>query len=415
MKKIVMLSLTGASLMAAGYKIPESSINAMALSAGYVANANGADASYYNPANMAFGDAMQKAELAVTSISLSSMTFKGTAPTAGTGAPDSSGATSKSEQFFIPTLHYVSMPVDNWRFGVSVVTPAGLSKRWEEQPGKGYANEFTLETVELNPTFAYKLSPLVAIGGGVRVIYTSGVVKSASTASRDMHGSALDFGYNLALAFKPSPAFSFAAVYRSNVDLNVDGNAKLYFPDNGDYSGMKVYDGDADVSVPVPALLQFAGAYTFNAGSDHATTLEVVFERNYWSSYAQLDFNYAGSIGALTPAFDDPIDKHWKDSSTYRIGVTQKLEAWTLMAGFALDETPVPEKTLNFELPDSDATIYSVGARYAIDASWSVGGAALYDKKSKRDVRASVNEAGIEGTFKDASALLITVGADYRF
>ncbi len=53
MKKIVLLSLVATTaLMAGGYKIPESSVNAVALSNAYVANASGADASYYNPAKM---------------------------------------------------------------------------------------------------------------------------------------------------------------------------------------------------------------------------------------------------------------------------------------------------------------------------------------------------------------------------
>ena len=49
-----LLSLSAATLLASGYRIPEQSLNSVALSAAYVASANGADASYYNPANMAF-------------------------------------------------------------------------------------------------------------------------------------------------------------------------------------------------------------------------------------------------------------------------------------------------------------------------------------------------------------------------
>lgn len=414
MKKIVLLSTAAAALMAGGYRIPENSVNSMGLSAAYVANANGADSAYYNPANMAFEDGAQKAEIALTSISLSKITFDGTAPTAGTGAPDSSGATSQSEQFFIPTLFYVSPALGDWRFGAALVTPAGLSKRWEEQPAKGYANEFTLETVEFNPSFSYRVSPDFSVGGGVRLIYTSGVVKSASVASRDMTGTGLDFGYNLALAYRPMPALKLAAAYRSNVDLNVDGTAKLYFPDNQDYSGPKVYDGDAKVSVPVPAVLQLAAAYTFNEKSNHATTVEFVYERDYWSAYKELDFDYAGDIGPLTPAFDDPIDKSWKDTDVYRLGVTQGLGSWTLMAGIGKDETPVPEKTLNFELPDSDAWIYSLGARYD-SGSWSAGVGMLYDVKESRTISGSANDNGIDGTFKDASALLVTAGVGFRF
>ena len=65
MKNIVLLSvLTSTILMAGGYKIPEVSLNAVALGAANVAHSNGADAAYYNPANMAF----MKEKRSVTSV-----------------------------------------------------------------------------------------------------------------------------------------------------------------------------------------------------------------------------------------------------------------------------------------------------------------------------------------------------------
>jgi long-chain fatty acid transport protein len=274
--------------------------------------------------------------------------------------------------------------VGNFRFGASIVVPAGLSKRWEDQPAKGYANEFTLETIEFNPTVAYKITDSLAIAGGVRAVYTSGVVKSASTASRDMDGDSIDFGYNLAISYKPIKPLSLAVTYRSNIDLTVDGTAKLYSPDNGDYTGPKIYDGDAKVTVPIPAALNIAAAYTFNEGNEYSTTVELVYERTYWSSYETLDFDYAGSIGPLTPGYDDPIAKDWEDTNTFRVGVTQKIKAFDAMVGFAYDETPVPEKTLNFELPDSDALIFSAGMMYNMTDSWSIGGAVLMDVKKDR-------------------------------
>ncbi|MES9958202.1 MAG: hypothetical protein ABW120_00385 [Sedimenticola sp.] len=42
--------LTTGQAHAGGYKIPEQSVNSTALSAAYVANAQGPDSSYYNPA-----------------------------------------------------------------------------------------------------------------------------------------------------------------------------------------------------------------------------------------------------------------------------------------------------------------------------------------------------------------------------
>ena len=406
-RKVTLLSIiTSTSLMAGAYSIPENSINSVALSGAYVANAKDADSAYFNPANMVFASDKSHLEIAGTYIGLTPTHFQGSVKGGSQVSID-----AESESFVVPSLHYVSPKLANSRIGFSLVVPGGLSKRWEEQPAKSYANEFTLEVVELSPSLAMQVTPEVSIAAGIRALYSKGVVKSASTASRDMQGSSWDFGYNLALAYRPVKALKIGVTYRSNVELSEEGSAKLYFPDNADYSGAIVYDGDATVSVPLPATLAIGAAYSFKSD----TTVEFTYNRNYWSAYKELDFNYASSIGALTPNFDDPIAKNWKDTNSYRLGVTQDYESATMMLGIAYDESPVPDESLSFELPDSNALLLSIGAKYSINSSWNVGASALYDMKEDREIRASDNDAGIDGTFSNGRAYLITAGVGYIF
>ena len=81
------------------------------------------------------------------------------------------------------------------------------------------------------------------------------------------------------------------------------------------------------------------------------------------------------------------------------------------MAGLAYDETPVPEATLGYELPDSDAWLVSLGGRYQIDQSWNIGLSGLVDMKDNRDV----HNSSINGEFSNARAYLVTAGIEYRF
>jgi len=90
------------------------------------------------------------------------------------------------------------------------------------------------------------------------------------------------------------------------------------------------------------------------------------------------------------------------------------------MAGFAIDETPVPKKYVGYELPDSDAKIFSFGAKYNYSDDLTIGAALLYDKKESLTIPAGVNaEAGGTlapgATFENAEAYLFTVGMEYRF
>jgi long-chain fatty acid transport protein len=403
--KTTTLSLVATTaIYAGGYKIPETSTNAVALGAANIAhNHNNADAAYYNPAKMVFMSDENHIEADVNYIGLDKVNYKGSVK--GTPANES----SESEEFIIPTMHYVSPKLGDKqaRVGVSIVTPGGLSKRWKGAQGIQTAKEFTLKIVEINPTAAFKISDNLGFAVGLRAVYSSGIVKNSSIASRDMTGDNLNIGYNLAIAYQPLKALEIGVTYRSKVDLSEEGNAKL------DIGNAKVYDGGASVTIPLPATLSLAAAYTFAS----ATTIEVVYEKTYWSAYKTLDFNYVSSISPiLVPAFDNPIPKYWKDTNTFRVGFTQELNELTLMAGLVIDESPVPNKTIGFELPDTDSTSVSLGGRYKINNKVDVGISGLYSMHKNRTISASdINDNGLVGTFSDGNILIMSAGLGYKF
>lgn len=412
MKKIILISTIASSLvLASGYRLPENSVKSTALSAAYVANANGADSTYYNPANMVFTEDIHQVEGALTYINLAEIIYTDSRPTM---AP-LLNSKSEEEQLFAPSLFFTSKDYSGVRYGFSMTVPGGLTKRWESPYAKLFAQEFTLKIIELNPTVAYKVSNQFAIGGGLRMIYSEGVIKSdgktITTASgglinkparRDMEADTIEFGYNLAATYKPISALTIAATYRSNVDLNEEGNAKLFL------SGTKLYDGGASVEVPLPAVATLAVAYDFGN-----TVVELEYDRTMWSEYEYLDFNFKDNVPlALKASFDDPKPRKWEDTDAIRIGVTHQLnDQITLMAGVATDENPAPEENIGFELPDSDAMLYSGGILYNYSDKVTLGAAFLYDAKDDRTVK---NDT-IDGEFTDSAAILVTVGASYKF
>jgi long-chain fatty acid transport protein len=403
-KRVIVLSvMTSAVLMAGGYKLPEVSLNGNALGAAYIANTTEADTNYYNPANMAFLEEGAMVSGGLTVVHLPKNKFTSDLSPALNGE-------SETENIVVPNLHYVAQATDAFRWGVSVVVPGGLTKRWETPYQKASAEEFTLKIVEVNPAFSYKVSDTFALGAGVRVIYSEGVVKSDTSdlyamglvdapVSREMEGDDVAFGYNLAMTYKAMPDTTFAVTYRSNVDLKEEGTAKLSM------GGRTLYDGDASVEVPLPAALNVAVAQSIDN-----LTLEFVYEKTFWSEYQTLDFEYPTSIGALAPLFDAPVTRDWKDTNTYRLGATYQMnDALTLMAGFALDETPAPVNRVGFELPDSDAKIYSAGFSYKQTKNLSWGASILYDEKEELEV------SELNGKFTDGGAVLFNIGVNYRY
>jgi long-chain fatty acid transport protein len=85
------------------------------------------------------------------------------------------------------------------------------------------------------------------------------------------------------------------------------------------------------------------------------------------------------------------------------------------MLGLAYDETPVPNDTIGFEMPDSDAYIGSIGVRWAVNDELDLGAALLYDEKKERTVTPTADNHGIDGTFSGSNAILVSLGLGYRF
>ncbi len=400
-KGLALSAVASSVVMAGGWKIPEQSLNSMALGAAYVAHTTGADTVYHNPANMSFMNADKSyIEGGITLAHLPSNVYTLMDPYSGE---------SETEDLPIPYLHYVSQAIGDFRWGVSLTVPGGLTKRWEDQPQKTFAEEFTLKIIEVSPSVSYKVTDDFSVAGGLRLIYSEGIVKSSGQVSRDMEGDTIEFGYNLAMTYKPTSDINLAATYRSNIDLEEEGSAKLYF------GNALVYDGDASVSVPLPAALNLAISKTWQ----DRFTLEFNYERTFWSEYETLDFEYGGAnIGGLTPYFDTPQARNWEDTNTFRLGATVQMDKITMMMGFAIDETPAPVETLGFELPDSDAKIFSMGFRYQQTENLSWGAAFLYDSKESISVPAGVNENPVlanGGGFSEGGAYLTTIGLAYEY
>jgi long-chain fatty acid transport protein len=405
-KKISVLALASifvaGSAMASGWRIPEQSVDSTAKAGANIASSTRADTAYYNPANMAWMEDTFHLEVDATYLYLSEIEYEDENP--------ARSGDSEGEHFFIPTGFMVSPSYGGARFGFAITAPAGLSKRWKDPYPKSFAEEFSLAVIEANPTVSYSFGNKVSIAGGVRMLYADATVKSngndrfgADILSREMEGDTVEWGWNVALAVKPTEKLNISATYRSHVDLDFKDDADLTFP-----TTLGIVNGtfDADVSVPVPAVLALSVAYDVLDNLN----VELTWDRTFWSEYEDLDFNFS-PVNNQNP-FDVAMARDWDDTDAFRIGLTWAVnDTWTLMGGFAYDENPAPEENIGFELPDSDAWIYSLGAQYKVSEKMDLGIAALYDYKESR----TVENDNINGKFSNASALLVTVGMNYRF
>ena len=139
--------------------------------------------------------------------------------------------------------------------------------------------------------------------------------------------------------------------------------------------------------------------------------MSLEYDRTYWSDYKNLDFNYGVDLtttlglSGYDLAIPKKMERHRRlayQALTYDMK-KQFLYSWPV---FAIDENPVPiGHPRLLSLPDFRCAALFVGCA-AIQSMkiWRWGFAYLYDDKESR----TVTNSTVQGTFKDASAHLVT-------
>lgn len=386
--------------MASGWRIPEQSVDSTAKAGANIASAKRADVSYFNPANMGWLEDTWSVEVDATYIYLSPIDYED-------GRTPLYNGSSEAEHFFVPTGFVVSPNYSGARFGLAITAPGGLAKRWKDPYQKAVAEEFSLAVIEVNPTVSYTIADKFSVAAGPRMVYADATVTSDASGlgmplSRDMNGDTVEWGWNVAMAYKPIEKLNISATYRSNVDLDFDDKADLNLMGN-------LMTLDAKVSIPLPAVFAVSVAYDVLDNLN----VELTWDRTFWSEYETLDFDFSPAIPGNP--FEAAQPREWNDTNAFRIGVTYGVtDAIDLMLGFGYDENPAPDENVGFELPDSDAWLYSAGIQYAVNEKLDVGFAILYDYKESRKIENSPTDR-VYGEFTNASALLMTCGLNYRF
>ncbi len=418
-KRISMFVLTGlftaTTVQASGFRIPEQSVDSTAKAAANIASATRADAAYFNPANMSYMEDRWMVQGNISYIHLTSIEYDDNR----IGFPSTA---SEDENFAIPTFFAVSPFYGNFRFGISSITPNGLSKRWREAGtfGEIMSNQFSLQTFELNPTVSYRVTDNVSIAGGVRALYAKAKLVNALF---DLAGDTVEWGWNLALAVQPWDNVNFSVTYRSLIDMNFSVDDAGFVAARR-FGGLLPLVGAASTTVPSPAVLAVSTSFK----PVDKLTVELTWDRTFWSQYDSLRIENAAE-GFFVPVIPGVVNgnpytgfesiKDWKDRDAFRLGLSYEYsDKLTLLGGLAYDQNPVPDVHLGYELPDSDAWIISAGFQYAYTENLEFGVGVLYDYKERRNTTSDVVVGGasvVDGEFSNASAWFVTVGVNYKF
>jgi long-chain fatty acid transport protein len=406
---------------AAGFKVSEQGAKAMGMANAFAAQADDASALAFNPAGIAFQKGNQF-QTGSTIIIVPQTEFNGTTRLSGTTAVYEK---ANRDIFIAPTSYMTtslnSLPL-SFGFGINSFHP--LAKRWDAgSEFRDSIQQISIKPINFQPTVAYRFDDLkLSLAAGLDITYAQvslqkmaysylaagGPYTELGVIGADATG--VGYGFNTGLLWKPLTNLSFGFAYRSEIELDLEGDANFLRTNQG-------LAANPTLAALFPAKTKTTGstkislpdAMTFGVAWKpiEKLTLEFDAERTGWSSYKQLELTFGASMAAFN---NKPDPKNWKDVWAYRFGAqyaaTKNLD---LRVGYAYDSSPSPDSTLSPELPDADRHNFTIGSGLRNEYG-SLDFAYMWVHWVDRTV-ANAKEAG---TFK-SDAHIFGVSVTYKF
>lgn len=412
--------LLSASAFGSGFLIPEQGAKASGMAGAFVATADDPSAIFYNPAGIA-----QQREMAffggTTFINFTNE-FVGDST-----SPITSGVEAKYNRhlFSVPNMYGVIPIGNNLTLGIGAFAAFGLRTDWKRPfAGRYISQDADLKTMSFQPTLAWQTTDgRFAVGAGVeyrraRVIlnanrmslnpFTGRIIDVANTRLVSEYGD--DIGWSVGVLYKPSDRFRFGAAYRTNMDIDLNGDAEINQIPSGNAQLDALVKSQLppnqriNTVFPFPAIAQVGVA--FKPFDTWDVELDVM--QTKWSAFDALAVNFE-----TTPSASFVRQQQWEDSNSYRLGINHKAtDMWDIRLGGVYDENPQPTQFVSPLLPDSDRIGVTMGTGWhsgPFRADWSLMVLHFKDRNTE-----GKNVDGFNGIYQ-TDAVLWSVNLGYKF
>lgn len=260
--------------------------------------------------------------------------------------------------------YYVKQINDKEWFGIGAFPRFAMVSEFERE-SEASSNAFfsKLNGVSVTPTYAHKFDKKWSAAVGAEINYVGLELQKNSYDPRvqmnvgatQTEGESYALGWNAAANYAFDDKNEIGVVYRSRITHSLEADFKMY-PVIGD----KI-TADAYGVVTLPDSWDIG----YNHKFDKKTRLELKATRTNWSTYDALNISLSNpSVPDVLPSNVDSA-KNWESGWRYAIGLEHNLsDKYTVMAGFAFDESSIPHDGGDFMVPTGLRRTYSIGARY---------------------------------------------------
>ena len=312
---------------------------------------------------------------------------------------------------------YIIVPLnDKWAFGLALNSHFGLKTDYPTDfAASESAGVADIATYNINPQVSYRINDMITLGAGVSVIYghaefgvsnsqasqaniSGGIYQSTYAAGiaqgltpaqaaaqaaavagaatpavgtklAHVEGDGWTWGYNLGAMFELSESTRIGLTYRSEIDMEFDGDLDGWSPaklDPGatppDFDGS--YSSPGSAQIDLPSMLELS-LHTYLTDT---ISMQASWQRIGWSSFETLEVELDNGDPNLVLA-----KNYWDDTNRYAVGFGYDLNsALTFRVGYALDESPVSDTYRNLSIPDAERTWITAGMTWNISNSSSM-------------------------------------------
>ena len=430
---IAAIVLGGAGAHGAGFQLLEQNGSGVGNSfAGSAAVAENASTIYFNPAGMTLlsGDRQVSGGLDLVRVGFEFSDDGSTLPAltaSGTGDGGDAGDLAA-----IPNAYLSMKLTPKLAVGIGIGAPFGLKTEYDDDfIGRFLAINSEITTININPSIAYQVSPMVSVGVGINyqkmeaeltnAVNFSGLLAQAGLGVfpglegvGKVKADDFSWGWNVGVIIQPSQTTRIGLSYRSKIKHELTGDISFKRPDSGNAllngamaAGAPNGPGEADVEVPdtfiISAMQQLSPKWTM-LGDISWTG---------WSSLESLEVFRTGGALLSTETLE------WRDTWRIALGANYRYsDKVGLKFGVAYDQSPVETQHRLARLPDANRLWLSLGSQYRVGSALvvDVGYAHLFinDPKIDADGDDAAANGHLVGSY-EASVDILGVQLTYDF
>lgn len=264
----------------------------------------------------------------------------------GTTGQDNTGLAA-----LVPSSYSSWQLNDSVWLGLATNAPFGLGVNTAQLwAGAGYAQNAAVQSLNINPVIAYRISNTFSVALGFQAQYMKISYDQFQAVGSDFNigGRGWAYGFTAGATWTPTRSTQVGIGYRSALDQKISG-------DLTNFLAVGAANGPITATLKLPDMVTVG----LRQGLNDRWTLLAGFEWSHWSRIGTTTIPTNSALVTLSLPFQ------YSDGYLYSLGAEYKaMENLTLRGGIAFEKSPITDAVRTPRLPDNDRWWYSVGASY---------------------------------------------------